>query len=143
MFQAVEREFSITRWIGQLLLAYCVPALLVALAESLFRTVDTPIWQASDYLLIGLMGALAGVGIYRLTPDSAREGVWVWALPTAALAAGMIYDAFSSAGCFPCTFYAAQGDPNPMPVILTLPTWGCICYSAAIYWRGHPLRTCA
>jgi hypothetical protein len=135
MFQEIEREFSMARWVGQLLIAYCLPTMLVWLAESPFRRADTPILQVSDYLLIGLIGGCSGIGLHRVSPDSTKEGARVWLLPTAILAVAMTYDALSGAGCFLCSFYAGQGDPNPFPVIVTLPTWGCIWYSAAIWGR--------
>jgi len=60
MFLELEREFSLARWIGQLLIAYCRPALLVGLWEILFRGADTPIWQALAYPITGLIGVAAG-----------------------------------------------------------------------------------
>src|ERR1039458_2941876 len=131
MFQEVEREFSMARWIWQLLIVYCGPTMLVGLSESPFRKTDSPIWQASDYLLIALLGLWAGIGVRRLAPDSTREGAWVWLLPTAVLVAGVLYDMFSGARDFQgFFFYPGPGDPDPCPVLLTLPTWGCGCYSA-------------
>jgi hypothetical protein len=140
MFQQFEREFSPVRWIGQLLIVYCVPTLLVGLVEILFRGADSPILQAFTYPIIGSIGASAGMGIHRMSPDAAREGLWVWVLPTAVFAVAMVYGIFSGAGSLLDIVYAAPGDSNPIPVLQTLPTWGCICYSAAIYWSRHRPR---
>jgi hypothetical protein len=137
MFQEVEREFSMARWVGQLLIVYCLPMLLLGSVEILFRAADTPTWVACQYSIIGLLGACAGLGLRRLARDSAKEGAWVWLLPTVILAVAMICDAFSRVGNLGEFFYAGQGDPNPVPVILTMPTWGCSCYSAVVSWRAH------
>jgi hypothetical protein len=141
MFQQLDREFSLVRWIGQLLIVYCgLTLLLVGLDEIFFRGVDTPVWQACTYLVVGSIGASLGMAIHRMSPDSAREGMLVWLLPTAVLALAMACDIFHGAGSLLGFVYADEGDSNPIPVLQTLPTWGCTCYSAAIYWRRHRLH---
>jgi tellurite resistance protein TehA-like permease len=140
MFHQVAREFSISRWTVQLLAVYCIPTLLAGLLENSLRNPYSPAWQASIFPVVALIGGVAGVGVYRMASDLAQEGVWVWLLPTCVLAAFILCDRFSTVSDFKGFFYAPAGDPDPVPAILTLPTWGCCWYSAGMYWRSRSSR---
>ena len=144
MFHQLEREFSTARWLVQLVAVYCGPVLLFALIESTpQRPLSPAISDVAAFPFVALIGLLAGVGIQRLAPDSAREGAWVWLLPSCVLALFLLCDRFSSVSDFSGFFYAPAGDPDPVPVILTTATWGCCWYSAAIYWRRRSRRRAA
>src|SRR5580700_12073824 len=118
MFQELDRGFSIVRWVLQFLTVYFVPTILVGTSEMPFRTTDTALWQSSDYLIIALLGWWAAVAVCNYTPESAREGLWVWILPVSLFLSGVSYDLC----CGPPSeilglFFAAPGDPNLVPVL--------------------------
>lgn len=140
-FRLHEREFSMALWTMQLVVVYCGPTLLLALIENALGEPAAPIEEAVvGFSGVALIAFLAALAMDRLSPGSAREGVWVWLLPTCLLAAGVLFDALSMPNELAGFFYAPRGDPDPTPVLLTVPTWGCCWYSAATYWRRRRRR---
>jgi hypothetical protein len=70
-----------------------------------------------------------------LAPDAAGPGRWVWTLPVAFLAFGLVWDMFL--GRFDTVLLAlfGGGEGGWIRVLVTLPAWSCCWYSATMARR--------
>ena len=142
MFVQVERDFSLGSWVCQMVLAYIAPLLLVAILESwLMPGPDTPVTYILDYFLWAGAAALIALAVFGLFDEAAHEGASVWILPCAFLLFGVLWDSASFGVAralreffFPRTGMEA-GEAGIAMLLVTLPVWGCVCYSAVMYWR--------
>jgi hypothetical protein len=138
MFGETERGLSFGAWVLQLVLAYCGPVLGLGLVERSVRWTDTPATTLLEYVIIAALSGLLSLAVLLVAPDSSREGCWIWALPAIIGAVVLIVLCSRGFAQMLTLFYAppGEGEAGWAIVLLTLPTWSCCCYSAAMWgWR--------
>lgn len=140
MTGSVQREFSFWSWILQLLFAYIGPVLVLGVLESALNAQDTPATDVLAYVALAIIAVLAALLLRRTSGDVSREGSRVWIVP-AAIEATMLIHELSLSGlkmALHTFFFAAdrrQGEEMWVIFLLTLPTWSCCWYSAAMSWH--------
>jgi hypothetical protein len=139
MFDEVQREFSFGSWFLQFFLAFCSPVVVLAVLESRLNIQDTLQSQVLGYLFLAATAVAMALLISAITKESASEGSWVWMIPSALEVPAVIWQALSGGimsavhGFF---FVAGPGQgEESWGLLLTLPTWSCCWYSAAMWWR--------
>jgi len=135
----IEREFSFFGYGFQLVLAYFGTLLgLFIFTIAAGPRADSAVWQILDYIIILLLAVALALAVSRLAPTSTIEGRWVWVAPVGllalAVASALLFADPSDARLM---FYVGNegGEGGWGLVLVTLPTWGCCCYSAAMCWR--------
>ena len=134
-----QREFSFFGYGFQLVLAYfgtLIGFFVVAIA--LGPRADSPVWQILYYPVVLLLAVGLALAVSRLAPTSTIEGRWVWVPPVGLVAFGIAWSLYlnhpSEASD---TFYFGNegGEAGLVLYLVTLPAWGCCCYSATMLWR--------
>jgi hypothetical protein len=144
MFDKIERDRSFVSWVIQLLIAYSVPVITLAITLSyLPDTPDTVLNQLIEYLFVAGVASALALLVSAIATDSFAEGVLIWIVPAGlefiAVVWGLSSDGLVSTlhGLF-LVPGPGQGEGSWGVVILTQPAWGCCWYSAIMWWR---LRT--
>ena len=141
-FEEVEREFSFGSWLFQLVVTYPVPVVLLGILENRLSAPDTFIIQVLGYAFVALMGITLAFLVSKVSRESAKEGSWIWLVPTALVIAAVLWQLCS--GGIASTFHGflfGHGEESWGMVILTIPTFGCCCYSAAMWWQLRTNKT--
>lgn len=138
--QEVERDFSFVSWIAQLVIVYLFPVITLSLFSHWLTFRNLILDQIISFLFIGTVGYGLAQPASAMAWGPAKEGRWIWVLPVSIeIAVGA--SALLSEG-FLATWHGlffvpgpGQGEGSWAIVLLTLPTWGCCCYSATM--REH------
>ncbi len=134
----IEREFSFFGYGFQLVLVYTGTLIgLFALALALGPRADSPVGQILYYPAVLLLAVALALAISRLAPTSTIEGRWVWVAPVGLVAfaiAWSLYLRHPSEAIDMFYFGNEDGEAGLGLYFVTLPTWGCCCYSAAVLW---------
>jgi hypothetical protein len=135
----IEREFSFFGYGFQLVLAYFGTLIgLFIFAIAVGPRADGPVWQILYYPIVLLLAVVLALAVSRLAPTSTIEGRWVWVAPVGLVAFVIAWSLYldhpSEAGDM---FYFGNegGEAGLGLYFVTLPTWGCCCYSATMFWR--------
>jgi len=147
-FQEVEDEFALVSWLLQLLCSYCGPTVALVILAGVLGKPHSEAWQAVIpyawqaviiYVAIAALAVIWALGISAAVPGAAQEGSSVWALPAAVeiffLIWALCWRGFYGARLMFYVSPSEGGEAGWGLGLLTLPTWGCCCYSAVMHWR--------
>src|SRR5450432_303225 len=82
MFDKIDRERSFVSWLIQLLIAYSVPVITLAIILSyLPDTPDTIVNQVLEYLFVAGIASVLALLVSAIATDSFAEGVLIWIVP--------------------------------------------------------------
>ena len=140
MFDKIERDFSFGSWVLQLLAAYCAPIVLLGILETSLAVQDTSMTQLLRYAFVAAAAVALALLISAFIGGSVREGKRIWIIPvlfevSAFVSAMASVDAGSRLRALVWVADPGRGEESWTMVLLTLPTWGCCWYSAAMWWR--------
>jgi hypothetical protein len=133
MFQTVDSGPSFGSLLLQLFLAYFGPMAVLMAFHVWLRGRETPVSQILDYVFLAAAGIALALLVTALARNSTRLGIFVWILPAAielwaAIDESLLFG-ISSLGS---TLFYGQGEDGWVVMALTLPTWSCCWYSAAM-----------
>jgi lysylphosphatidylglycerol synthetase-like protein (DUF2156 family) len=138
----IEREFSFFGYGFQLVLAYfgtLIGLFIFAIAmEHAASATDSPAWAVVTYFFCLLLAVALALAVSALAPTSNIEGRWVWVAPVGLVAVGVVLDLIGGHGSeIRQLFYVGsdEGEAGWVLVLVTLPAFGCCCYSAMMFWR--------
>ena len=136
MFDELDREFSFGSALIQLIVVYVTPFVALASLEGLLSMgEDTVLSDILGYVFIAAAGIALALLISTILPGSVFEGSTIWILPAGAEFGCAVWDtAWGRTQEIPAYFFG-RGEAGWVMALLTMPTWGCCCYSAAMYWR--------
>jgi hypothetical protein len=139
MFGQLREEAPFGSWAVQLGLAYVGPlAILMIASPYLFHGPDSPLLTLCEYLFIGFVSAALASGIAVTAFDATAEGRLVWIVPAGMFFAAPAIEGHRTVRELRHLFYTGpgEGESGWEMLLLTMPTWGCCCYSLVMrLWR--------
>jgi hypothetical protein len=120
-------------WAVQTAVAYFIPLAFALLLAVWINEPDTVTWDVFNYVFFAVVGLTLGVLVSRVLPASVESGRWVWAGPVGLMVV-YTFMGIGSGRIDIITLWFGKGEDGWTRVIVTSPTLGCCCYSAAMEW---------
>jgi hypothetical protein len=119
----------------QLGLAYFGPLVVAMVLELALGAKDSVAWLVFDYVIFWFLSISAALSVFRLMPEAAESGRWVWAVPVALLASGVVWDMHLGIFNTARAVFWGRGEDGWVRALVTLPAWSCCWYSGTMTWR--------
>jgi len=141
MPQELYRDFSYIGWIFQTFFAYWLPLIGLVILESLMGATNSAGWDLVPYVVVPLLALAMALGISAVFPSSVIEGISVWMLPAGVWLLTFVCTLIGEPSRLSLFFWdQGQGEAGWLIGLLTIPTWGCCWYAAAMGWRRRTQR---
>lgn len=128
---------NVWSWVVQLLMVLLGPVIALGIIESVLNTQDTLIPQFLGYVFLAVVATGLASTVFALNPHWAKSGSRIWVLPIALEVWAVISELSSLGGSVGGIFLIpgpGRGEEG-LGVLITLQTWSCSWYSAAMWWR--------